>query len=196
LTDPEQRFAVRALIARHEAGTARALVRAGAEVRIADIEDEASLARAFAGAYGLYAATDLRAARSAEREAAQGANVARAARTADIRHVVWSTADDAKVEASVIFLEERLATTILQTPRECDRLIRLGEFAFGVFALGLITEVETVIGRTIDVAGEHPGGVETSRAPGLASFPSWAARHRERLEVSPSMRAEASAAVA
>ena len=170
LSDPAQRFAVRALIGPREEASARALVRAGAQVRKADIDDEASLARAFAGAYGVFAAADIAAHLSPGREAAQTRNVARAARVAGVRHVAWSTTDDAGMDPGAFFLEQRLAATILQTPRGRDLPIGSGARVLDVFALGLITEVDTVIGHTVRIAGEHAGGVGDGWPPAPPSL--------------------------
>jgi uncharacterized protein YbjT (DUF2867 family) len=185
LNDPLRRFAVRALIPRRDVQAAQALVRAGAEVRPADPDDAASLARAFAGVYGVYAAAGSGPALERAR------NVAFAADTADVRHLVWSTPEPDGV--SVVFGERRLAATVLHTAREWEGLVdgalrrgRRGELAlrlpigaralagiaaedvgacaFGVFAWGQITEVESVVGRTIGVAAECLTGAEMARA--------------------------------
>jgi uncharacterized protein YbjT (DUF2867 family) len=94
LNDPQKRFALRAITRRPEGAAARALAAQGAEVVAADTDDESSLLRAFAGAHGLYAVTNFWEHLSPEREIAQAGNMARAAKQAGVRHVVWSTLED------------------------------------------------------------------------------------------------------
>jgi uncharacterized protein YbjT (DUF2867 family) len=57
LSDPDGGFAARALTRDPASPKARALADAGAEVVRADVDDQASLARAFEGAYGAYCVT-------------------------------------------------------------------------------------------------------------------------------------------
>lgn len=187
LDDPFQRFAVRALLSGGELDAAQALVRAGAEVRVADPEDTASLVRAFAGAYGVYASAGSGAA------LARARNLAFAADAADVRHVVWSTPAPDGVTA--VFGERRLAATVLHTACEWGRLVAaalrrgrrgelslhlptgahgiagiaaedIGACACGVFALGRITEVDSVVGRTIGIAAESLTAAELARVLG------------------------------
>src|SRR5581483_1432369 len=58
LADPEGEFAARALTRDPAKEQAQALAAAGAEVVQADLDDEASLCRAFEAAYGVYAVTN------------------------------------------------------------------------------------------------------------------------------------------
>lgn len=109
LADPGTGFAARALTRNPGSERARALAALGADVVEADLDDEASLRAAFDGAYGAYVVTDYFAAivpdvpacspqeaarNRAQRELAQAANAARAARDTGIRHAIWSTAED------------------------------------------------------------------------------------------------------
>jgi uncharacterized protein YbjT (DUF2867 family) len=96
LRDPAQRFALRALTRKPDSAPARALATQGAEVVVADMDDERSLARAFAGAHGVYGVTNYWEHLSPERELAQAANIARAVKQADVAHVIWSTLDDTR----------------------------------------------------------------------------------------------------
>ena len=57
LADPSGEFAARALSRNPQSAKAQALSELGAEVVAADLEDEESLKRAFAGAYGAYCVT-------------------------------------------------------------------------------------------------------------------------------------------
>ena len=96
LDDPQGGFAVRALTRQVEGDKARALAARGAEVVSADLDDEESLTKAFAGAYGAFCLTNFWEHLSPERELAQAKNMARAAKTASLRHVIWSTLDDTR----------------------------------------------------------------------------------------------------
>lgn len=74
-----------------DAAKARALVDHGIDVVQADMDDRASLDRAFAGAYGVYSVQNPMIS-GFEAEVAQGTNVADAARAAGVRHVVYGSA--------------------------------------------------------------------------------------------------------
>ena len=71
LADPAGGFAARAITRDVDSDKAKALARLGAEVVAADVDDEASLARAFAGAYGAYCVTFFWAHFSPEKELAE-----------------------------------------------------------------------------------------------------------------------------
>ena len=58
LADAGSDFAVRALTRQTQSDKAQALAAAGAEVVSADLDDEASLQRAFQGAHGAYLVTN------------------------------------------------------------------------------------------------------------------------------------------
>ena len=62
----------------------------------ADIEDAASLRRAFDGAHGAYCVTFFWAHFSPEKELTDAGTMAAAAREAGVRHVVWSTLEDTR----------------------------------------------------------------------------------------------------
>src|SRR5262245_34588672 len=79
LADPDQKFAVRAITRKPDSPAARDLAAQGAEVVFGDLDDRASLERAFAGAHGLFAVTNFWEHFSPEREYAQAENIARAA---------------------------------------------------------------------------------------------------------------------
>jgi uncharacterized protein YbjT (DUF2867 family) len=96
LADKSGQFAVRAITRNPQSEKAKALAAAGAEVVAADVDDEASLKRAFAGAYGAFCVTFFWDHFSAEKEVAEAANMARAAKAAGVKHVIWSTLDDTR----------------------------------------------------------------------------------------------------
>jgi uncharacterized protein YbjT (DUF2867 family) len=96
LSDPSGGFAARALTRDVHSGKAKELAKLGAEVVQADVDDEESLRRAFAGAYGAYCVTFFWAHFSPEKEIAEAAAMARAARRAGVEHVIWSTLEDTR----------------------------------------------------------------------------------------------------
>lgn len=151
LADSGRRFAVRALTRRPQSAAARSLLEAGAQVMEADLDDPASLVRAFAGAHALFAMTNFWEHGSGPRELRQAAHIAAAARDAGVRHVVWSTLEntrdfmplddprmptlqgrfkvphlDAKGEANRLFLDSGVPTTFLYLPFYWDNLIHFG----------------------------------------------------------------------
>jgi len=96
LSDPDGGFAVRALTRDPSAEKATALAALGAEVVQADIDDEASVRSAFDGAYGAYCVTNFWEHFSGEKEIVQAGNMARAAKIAGLKHVIWSTFEDSR----------------------------------------------------------------------------------------------------
>jgi uncharacterized protein YbjT (DUF2867 family) len=89
-------FTARALTRDVKSDKARALAALGAELVTADVDDPASLKRAFAGAYGAYCVTFFWAHMSAEREIAEGRAMAQAAKQAGVQHAIWSTFEDTR----------------------------------------------------------------------------------------------------
>lgn len=110
LGDPAGGFAVRALTRNANSEKATNLARLGAEVVAADVDDERSLRRAFEGAYGAFCITFFWEHFSPEKETAQAAAMARAARDAGLRHVVWSTLEDTR--RWVPLSDERMPTLL------------------------------------------------------------------------------------
>src|SRR5437868_14871610 len=96
LADPNGGFAVRAITRKTDGDKAKALAAKGAEVVKADIDDVESLKKAFAGAYGVYAVTNFWEHFSAEKEKTQAKNIADAAKSAGVKHVIWSTLEDTR----------------------------------------------------------------------------------------------------
>lgn len=96
LADPLGGFAVRAITRDPSSASAQALAAAGAEVVAADVDDVASLTRAFTGAYGAYCVTFFWAHFSVDKELAEARNMAEAAKAAGLKHVIWSTLEDTR----------------------------------------------------------------------------------------------------
>lgn len=151
LDDPRGGFAVRALTRDVNAERARELAGLGAEVVAADVDDEESLKKAFTGAYGAFCVTFFWAHFSPEKELAEAAAMARAARDASVQHVIWSTLEDtrkwvpldddrmptlmgkykvphfdAKGEADHFFRDLGVPTTFLLTSFYWDNFIHFG----------------------------------------------------------------------
>jgi uncharacterized protein YbjT (DUF2867 family) len=89
-------FTARAITRDPNSVKARELAALGAEVASADVDDAASLERAFDGAYGAYCVTFFWAHFSPEREMAQAKGMAEAAKRAGLKHVIWSTLEDTR----------------------------------------------------------------------------------------------------
>ncbi|HLW94743.1 MAG TPA: NmrA family NAD(P)-binding protein, partial [Solirubrobacteraceae bacterium] len=96
LADPDGGFSARAITRDPSSEKAQELAALGAEVVAADVDDEASLERAFAGAHGAFCVTFFWAHFSPETELAEAANMARAAKAAGVEHVIWSTLEDTR----------------------------------------------------------------------------------------------------
>jgi uncharacterized protein YbjT (DUF2867 family) len=96
LADPSGGFAARAITRDPHSDKAKELASLGAEVVAGDVDDEESLKRAFAGAYGAYCVTFFWAHFSPEKEKAHAAAMARAAKAAGVKHVIWSTLEDSR----------------------------------------------------------------------------------------------------
>ena len=151
LADPASGFTVRALTRDVHSDKAKALARLGAEVVAADVHDVESLKRAFAGATGAFCVTFFWAHLSPEKEYAEAEAMAKAAKAAGVRHVIWSTLEDtrrwvplsdnrmptlmdkykvphfdAKGEADQLFKQLGLPTTFLLTSFYWDNLIYFG----------------------------------------------------------------------
>lgn len=151
LADKAGGFKLRAITRKPDSDNAKKLAAAGAEVVVADLDDEKSLAKAFAGAYGAYCLTNFWEHFSGEKEYVQAGNLARAAKTAGIQHAVWSTFEDtrkwvpltdnrmptlqgkykvvhfdAKAEANDLFIKAGVPTTFFLTTFYWENLIFFG----------------------------------------------------------------------
>ncbi|MDF0668225.1 MAG: NmrA/HSCARG family protein [Nitrospira sp.] len=96
MSDPDKTFLARALTRDVNSDKAKALVKLGAEVVPADLDDATGLKRAFAGAYGVFCLTNFWEHFSPEKEYAQAKSQAEAAKEAAVRHVIWSTLEDTR----------------------------------------------------------------------------------------------------
>ncbi len=96
LNDKESEFAVRAVTREPNSDKAKALASMGAEIITADIDDVDSIKRALQGAYGAYVVTFFWSHFSPEREMAEVANMAEAAKATGLKHAIWSTLEDVR----------------------------------------------------------------------------------------------------
>jgi uncharacterized protein YbjT (DUF2867 family) len=151
LADPSGGFKARAITRKVDSDKAKALAAAGAEVVAADLDDPASLERAFAGAHGAFCVTNFWEHFSPEKELAQAGHLAQAAKKAGVAHVVWSTLEDsrrfiplsddrmptlqgkykvphfdAKGEADALFRQAGVPTTFLLTSFYWENFIHFG----------------------------------------------------------------------
>jgi hypothetical protein len=182
LSDPDSGFSCRALTRNPGSDGAKALAAKGVQVVAADLDDEASLTEAFAGAYGIYGVTNypeifrLEGENSVAREQQQATNIARAAKAANAAHVIWSTLDDTTQWLPVS--DARMPT--LLGKYKCPHTDSKGQIDHVFTDLGLpVTFLLTCfywdnfykfgwgprkntgsIGKKIGIAGEHLSGVE------------------------------------
>ncbi len=151
LADKSGPFTARAITRRPDSDQARVLSDAGAEIVAADLDDAATLERAFAGAHGAFCVTNFWEHYSPERELTQAGHLAHAAKAAGLQHVIWSTLEDtrrwvpledtrmptmsgkykvphfdAKGEADRIFRDLGVPTTFLLTSFYWDNMISFG----------------------------------------------------------------------
>lgn len=151
LADPQGGFVARAITRDTKTDKAQELARLGAEVVAADVDDPASIAAALRGAYGAYFVTFFWAHFSPEKEYAEAASMASAAKTAGLKHAIWSTLEDsrlyiplsdnrmptlqgkykvphfdAKGEADALFTKAGVPTTFLRTSFYWENLIHFG----------------------------------------------------------------------
>jgi uncharacterized protein YbjT (DUF2867 family) len=151
LDDPQGGYAVRAITRDAGSDAAKALATRGAEVVAADVDDERSLERAFAGAHGVFAVTFYWAHMQPEKELAEARKIAQAAKAAGVKHLVWSTLEDtrkfvplsddrmptlmgkykvphfdAKGEGDAAFAAAGVPTTYLLTTFYWDNLVHFG----------------------------------------------------------------------
>jgi uncharacterized protein YbjT (DUF2867 family) len=108
LNDKSSEFAVRAVTRDINSDKAKALAAQGAEVIAADIDDPQSLEKALQGAYGAYFVTFFWAHFSAEKETNEARQMAEAAKSAGLKHAIWSTLED--VREYVPLSDDRMPT--------------------------------------------------------------------------------------
>jgi len=151
LADPSSGFRVRAITRKANGDKAVELRKLGVEVVEADLDNEASLAKAFEGAYGAYCVTNYWEHFTPAKELSQARNMAQAAKAAKLQHVVWSTLEDtrkrvpltdsrmptlmeqykvphfdAKGEADALFAQADVPTTYLLTAFYWENFIYFG----------------------------------------------------------------------
>jgi len=151
LNDRSIEFSVRALTRDTNSEKAKDLAKLGAEVVACDVDDEASLDRAFKGVHGAFCVTFYWAHLTPEKELAEANAMAQAAKRNGVDHVIWSTLEDtrkwvplndnrmptlmgkykvphfdAKGEADSYFLGLRLPVTLLLTSFYWDNFIYFG----------------------------------------------------------------------
>lgn len=108
LADRNGPFRARALTRNVSSDKARALAAAGAEVVPADVDDPASLRRAFEGAHGAFCVTFFWDHMSPEKEYAEADSMAQAAKQTGLQHVIWSTLEDTR--RFVPLVDDRMPT--------------------------------------------------------------------------------------
>ena len=96
LADKNGPFRARALTRDVGSPKAKALAAAGAEVVPADVDDPTTLRRAFDGAHGAFCVTFFWDHLSPEKELAEAASMAEAAKQTGVAHVIWSTLEDTR----------------------------------------------------------------------------------------------------
>jgi uncharacterized protein YbjT (DUF2867 family) len=151
LNDGEGTFVPRAITRNTDSDKARALREQGVEVVAADMDDVASLERAFEGAYGVFSITNFWETFSPDKEMVQAKNQVDAAKSAGVRHIIWSSLEDTrnwmslddnrmptlmekykvphfdgKGEANKYFEESGVPYTILNTSFYWDNFIHFG----------------------------------------------------------------------
>jgi uncharacterized protein YbjT (DUF2867 family) len=185
LDDPDSGFTVRAITRTVDSDAARALAKRGAEVVAGDVDDEESLVRAFSGAHGVYGVTFYWAHMDPARETEEGRRIARAARTAGVPHVIWSTFEDtrkrvplddtrmptlmghykvphfdSKAEANAAFAGAGVPTTYLLTSFYWDNLIHFG--------MGPTKGPDGVLGFTMPMGAAKLPGIAAGDIGGCA----------------------------
>jgi uncharacterized protein YbjT (DUF2867 family) len=94
--DPNSPFRARAITRNPGSDAAKALAKMGAEVVAGDVDDAASIERAFKGAHGAFCVTFFWAHFSAEKEMAEARMMAEVAKRTRVAHVIWSTLEDTR----------------------------------------------------------------------------------------------------
>jgi uncharacterized protein YbjT (DUF2867 family) len=195
LADPSGEFAARAITRDPSSEKAQELAALGAEVVAGDVDDEASLEAAFAGAYGAFCVTFFWAHFSPALEIEQAGKMARAAKAAGVAHVIWSTLEDtrdfiplsddrmptlgehykvphydAKGEANQLFTDAGVPTTFLQTSFYWDNFIYFGMGPQRGEDGKLSITFPIADGRVAGIASEDIGGAAYGIFKGGPSF--------------------------
>ena len=98
LQDKNSEFAVRAVTRDPQSEKAKALRDLGAEIVTADLGHPESILKAVEGAHGAFCVTFFWAHYSPEQEGAEAKSMAEAAKTAGVKHVIWSTLEDTRLK--------------------------------------------------------------------------------------------------
>lgn len=96
LADKGGGFSVRAVTRNPNSDNAKVLAKAGAEVVKADLDDPASVRKVMERAYGAFCVTNFWEHFSPQKETAQGRTLGEAAKSARLKHVIWSTFEDTR----------------------------------------------------------------------------------------------------
>lgn len=96
LNDSDGGFKVRAITRNADSEKAKELAKLGVDVVEGNVDDKASLVKAFNGAYGAYCVTFFWEHFSPEKENQTARNMAEAASEAGVKHVIWSTLEDTR----------------------------------------------------------------------------------------------------
>lgn len=151
MADKSGEFTARTLTRNVNSDKAKALKELGTELVAVDVDNYDSLKNAFNGAYGVFAVTFFWEHFSAEKETAEAKSIAKAAKEANIKHIIWSTLEDtrnwiplsdnrmptlqgkykvphfdSKGEAEKYFSELNLPVTFLMTSAYWENLIYFG----------------------------------------------------------------------
>jgi uncharacterized protein YbjT (DUF2867 family) len=151
LRDPQRGFTARAITRDVNSEKAKALAKMGAEVVSADIDHPETVKKALDGAYCAYCVTFFWAHFSPEKEMAEVQTMATAAKSAGLKHVIWSTLEDTrkwsplsdpriptlhgkykvphfdgKGESNHFFIDAGVPTTILVTSFYWDNFVSFG----------------------------------------------------------------------
>ncbi len=186
--EPNSGFVARALTRDVNSDKAKALATLGAEVMAANLDDPASLTRAFAGAYGVFCLTNFWEHFSPEKELAQAKAMAQAAKAAGVQHAIWSTLEntrkwvpltdnrmptlmgkykvphfDAKGEGDAEFTRLGVPTTFLLTSFYWDNMIFFGmgpkRGPDGVLAITLPMGAKPLPGIAVEDIGRCAFGI-------------------------------------
>ena len=150
-SDPSSSFRARAITRNPGSDASKALAKLGAEVVAGDVDDAASIERAFKGAHGAFCVTFFWAHFSPEKELEEVRTMANAAKKTGLAHVIWSTLEDtrkwvplsddrmptlmgkykvphfdAKGEANHFFTDAGVPTTLYHTSFYWDNFIYFG----------------------------------------------------------------------
>lgn len=151
LNDPKSEFKVRAITRNPDSDKGKTLTLDGAEVVSADLDNLKSLEKAFEGVYGVFGVTNFWEHFSPQKETQQANNIANAAKSAHVKHLIWSSFEDtrekvpitdnrmptlmdhykvphfdSKGEANKFFSELGVPTTLLFTSFYWDNFIYFG----------------------------------------------------------------------